>query len=1730
VGGSLPFNEMLIGNAILDQPGLFTAKDENGNYIKIGEAGNPNNPLRYKTNDKFNQFRSDYGRKRGLSDEAIDRVMTDEITVREIVAEHGTDFFLNDPRRYRDLHEGPIGAIMRGLVDGPFLNNIPFLRNLLAKLGGTFRADGTLTSPNNIFSKMERIPGVTELIRRYNREIEGLSPKQREEKFPMPEGKPTVKVTGAELAKNPELVELIRAGTILKVDENGNVVTDLAMTPREANKYNKTFTEALKSAIEKKEREDGLPDGHVRETQDAAGRTVISGRFLSNDVIDTLEASGSWNKEQIANLRKINNTLAHGKPGNEFLIHYFKASSKRTGRKYVNASVETLVEVPYGIELTQKGNILIRTVNVDQLTKNVDKLVKQQAAEVSRLYGIDLDAATTAIIRDIDTYHKNHAEGRPGETGLDADSQIALAKKNLINSAFGRVRKEQLDTNPWLAQLGKKEPRPTYRSRWIERIGKADQLSGERYVDPNLIAKNFLPPEQVTGVDAQIKTLQEQLQFLGGDELIPGFKIQDFLNNEEKVQYFETQLNLKTTSQTLKNATGVDPIKKPLRARMLAKEKGLFDVLEKHDRAVARVSEIQIAAAQRNQFRTQGDYLALPGLPEKFTTRTARGMEELTPRDAMLRPDARVFMWKDKPMQKSVLENWPQIDAIGALGKAFGDATGAIKKLVANVWRAISMDDKSFKYIKSGQKDLPKIAEEYGLPVKPGPHGKFRLGNDDGFISVTPRLDGYVEVYSAQAEGSGIPNFGQRAYQAILDYAHNNDLKYEGDSLTSVNKLRVTTAQLSSALKHGTTKHFKIIKDQGFTKAEVEAFGKDYDTDIATLALKEAELSTTVRETDQGPNVDLTSLSNLYYDFSTGEFYTQRSVSDNRVPIDSNGIKALIEGADPDYDAGVGATTAKRAAITRSLLRPPAPPKETADGGGMGDGGGFLAKGGEAEAFTSGSLEKTLYMPKKDEGEAFARPLEEILERIPENERFVGNKAPGQPHVRPNGKPFLEADLDAKIGPLHIKQTNIDKFFQESIDEAGPAGRRAIEQMAEGEEGVIMTPPDESHWQGVEKLTLRDRFWYEISSEAMNISFPDHVGPEKVIIPDMTAATSPLAHPNYNSELMISIMSEAVRNEPSTTPAVVQKSVAEAFSGEFGKNEARKVGSFAQSFKFFMGLDDNPPLSTNDRQVAASFNIPDEAFGKYPVLYEVVARFYNKLRDHTNAERTKRNQVHEGPVESPHMQAGSWVQKRAENLLQNRKKITEEEAFEGDAYANGFKLAADKLREAGIKIDKDPGTGLPLFTKEVLADPRVVETLSPLAIKFRQDQFGTMEIVSLLHEAGAEFAKLMDRSLEVGSKLNLTKGEKLVRKHLKKLLQRKKVGDKQQPSMISELAQMMSGDKDEVTRIELGYGTFEGAMSQNLRIPMGKIPEKYREAFLAILGQEYMQAAQAASNFTVTDSANPSTYSVFIKGLKDDNPAIKTFAESLSDIGHEANISQRPNGLVLDINPMFLEDFSTQAPDFTALNKLLDRTFPEYDSQVTGQSYDSIYIEKADYNTAIANFKKDIRNEYIRRIQEATGVKKGLAENYLRGAGPELQAEKAPVRKRVERIRSAYDKHIRDRQSIVRKLRKAAKQLEKDTAKLNPELTKRIDRQVKANIKRRTKENRYSLEDPNQQGRMSPVPDNRLMMPRQAEAGLPKMDLGDNRFMSTMPTVPIGVRPSASKASVSRDLLERYRN
>ena len=70
------------------------------------------------------------------------------------------------------------------------------------------------------------------------------------------------------------------------------------------------------------------------------------------------------------------------------------------------------------------------------------------------------------------------------------------------------------------------------------------------------------------------------------------------------------------------------------------------------------------------------------------------------------------------------------------------------------------------------------------------------------------------------------------------------------------------------------------------------------------------------------------------------------------------------------------------------------------------------------------------YMPG---GDVYARPLEVIKERIPASERFIGNKLPGKAVVRPDGKSFMEADLDVPIGKLDFTQDKIDAAFLESI-------------------------------------------------------------------------------------------------------------------------------------------------------------------------------------------------------------------------------------------------------------------------------------------------------------------------------------------------------------------------------------------------------------------------------------------------------------------------------------------------------------------------------------------------------------------------------------------------------------------------------------------------------------------------------------------------------------------------
>ena len=1307
--------EELIGNAEKGRVGLFTKIDKKtGKPIVQTDA----NGLKfYELNQEFRDLQQAYIEKlkrTNVSDKDRLRYETPEHFAREIFAEIVAERMISGKTAKR-ARQSSTYKMIESL--GERITSGGFRRKVMHSLGMATNKDGSIVKGTGVLNKAFRSSReLDNLVKRYEDETIGLSESEIREQRPVvgDDELDTVIVS----PNDPiESLQAFNNGGHFKTNEDGSIKINPitrkpeVFTPAETRQANQALARDLIDAIQA--RENDLPEGHVTLSETADGKLVGSGKFIDDSIIDELAKTGRYNASQISYLREASRAGREGQ-GNHMLLFYYAATGKG-GRKYKTLKGGYRDSLVYGVTITKDGNVIFDTVSLDKLQKNVDYLLKRRGKEIAQAFGGSDDATVRQNFESMfEKYLDNHAKGIINGDS-NPESGITDKQRDFLNAAFGPVSKSQIADNPTLSNLGERRANTlaTYRSRRLDRIGTIQPTGNTRNVVIDRLRRNLMPgrgdsdklfmPADTN--DPKILSLREQLEFLGGDEMMKGFKAQRYLNREETIDYLENLLTYRKENQNLANKLGVDPEKKPLRARMLAREVGVD--MQSHENALQNISKYQNIAIERAKFRIQGG-----------------------------------------------------------------------------------------------------------------------------------------------------------------------------------------------------------------------------DNDI-------------------------------------------------------------------------------------------------------------------------------LYMPGEN---TYARPLEEILERIPEQERFIGNKPAGMPVTRPNGKPFLELDLNEKIGPLGVKQSDIDRIMQESFDESGPAANRAFEDMKS--KGTNMVPPGATHWKNVESRTLRDRFWYEISSEAMSISFPDHLGREGEMVKDMTAATSPLADPNYNSELMISIMSEYERGDPSVTPAVVQKSIADVFSGDFGKQEARKVGSFGQTFKFIAGDIDSPPLPTNDRQVAASFDIPDAAFGQYPVLYEVVARFYNKLRDHINQQRPNDPN---GPFQSYQLQAPSWVQTRAELKMKRNKNMAEEEVFEGDAYANAFKKAAQKLRNAGLRINKDPKTGLPIFTKKVLADPRVVEVLSPLAVKFRENKFGTMEIVTLLHENGKKFAELYDQSLALGEKTNIRDADDLIRVSMK-LLTNRRIKDKEtgkkidKPSLITELAQAITQTNKEITRLELGKGTFEGAMSQNIRIPMDNIPVELHEVYLAMLGDPFMQAAQAASLFKVSNTANPDTFSVFVKGASINDPNLKTFAEHLSSIGHEANLSQRPNGLVIDVNPMFLEDFSTQAIDIANLQNLVNESFPNYDSKIAGIEYDSTYIERSDYKKIINNFKNRKKNENIARIREATGFKTKIAGDFLKGGEPAgFQTLTKVKRRRVEKIRAEYNKFVRDIKSAQSGLRKAAKQLEKDTGKLNTKLLKRLDRLAKQKARQEQK-------------------------------------------------------------------------
>ena len=240
-----------------------------------------------------------------------------------------------------------------------------------------------------------------------------------------------------------------------------------------------------------------------------------SGKYLTEDQIRILKLSGRFNNPQIRQLEMLNEAARatldpNAKPstrGNRFSIIYQAALKRNKKGKWRYDQIEPSLRdvVPYGVEISKKGNISIRIMSTNQLHANISK--KAASNNGIKLYEGNIEA----ILRDVNRVIELHgeADGKPTDAHFKEKygSQWEEHKK-FINSVFGNVGAGHKDINPLVASDKVDAVVKTYR---LDRINKATQMVGSTNLpyQNNLVKINYLPEgEPILDANGEPKDLR----------------------------------------------------------------------------------------------------------------------------------------------------------------------------------------------------------------------------------------------------------------------------------------------------------------------------------------------------------------------------------------------------------------------------------------------------------------------------------------------------------------------------------------------------------------------------------------------------------------------------------------------------------------------------------------------------------------------------------------------------------------------------------------------------------------------------------------------------------------------------------------------------------------------------------------------------------------------------------------------------------------------------------------------------------------------------------------------------------------------------------------------------------------------------------------------------------------------------------------------------------------------
>ena len=622
----------------------------------------------------------------------------------------------------------------------------------------------------------------------------------------------------------------------------------------------------------------------------------------------------------------------------------------------------------------------------------------------------------------------------------------------------------------------------------------------------------------------------------------------------------------------------------------------------------------------------------------------------------------------------------------------------------------------------------------------------------------------------------------------------------------------------------------------------------------------------------------------------------------------------------------------------------------------------------------------------------------------PESRVSTGQKyVPGQPDGTP-WSALSDEDL-AQPGPGWTgTDTDIDRMLEEAIAESSAAAQTAA---AKTNFSMTMRSGD---WDRALRLPTRAQLWYELSGEAFKSRIPwlTKSSDNFTLFTDIVGVTSPREKPLDNLRRSLAVLSQHMRGVAMDVDLTNPTGVTAAL-GRQGQGSAvasgNKTGHFSDTVALTGGADVPAPIPVNDVWVGKIFNVSDDELMSNQSLHEPMAIFWNKMRDHVNAQGGG-----QFPHESWQLQSRAWVERRGAQ----------------DDYAQVLDPIVEQLRAAGIKGITPDGK----ITEQALRDPGFVDAIRPTVKPFREAPKATIEVGTTQTPLGMEAARVATQVRARVAETNNPKDRALLDQYNQihtSAMYHATRGDRNPFQQVyNHVMEQSPGTR--LTRIKSPRsdspfdiaGSFNGVFSPNVRVPLRGMNDDQVALYNAMVGKGLRQDAMATSRIRVLDFDPGTTVaadmvegrSIFIPMTEPlDGAKIEQFYKLLPE-GFEISTDRVPNGYVIDINPRFGDDGPVGATDADLGSAVQHLVNDGLKPEIMRHEYKSVYNEAAEYDEIIGKHREELLNGVTKELSDKFGWTEARSKRFLGGGG--FVKVTKNVRQKVTRIRARYKGRLGD--------------------------------------------------------------------------------------------------------------------